>query len=373
MAKRRKLTAPSAEDLTKIEDEFRRETSGRGMLGVGGTVPPIAQVAAETAAMTETVPSEQRAENARNAAQAQELEQAQADGRLMTDLPLSEIDADAMIRDRIDLDEAELMELRLSIAANGLRLPVEVFELKEPTAKGARYALVSGYRRYRAVQALLELTADAKYKSIRAIIKPRADADAAFVAMVEENEVRSELSHFERGRIAVISAQQGAFVNVEDAVNKMFATASKAKRSKVRSFALIFEELGDMLSYPEQLTEKRGLRLAQALRGGSERLLREALANHTPGNGEEEWAMIEPVLEGAEVTPRDTSRGGRPKASGAPKVGWQGAETLHTSSGVTIRKVQDSKGYVLRFEGTGLDADLMESLMVEIQALLEKP
>ncbi len=373
MAKRRKLQAPSAEDLTRIEDEFRRETSSRNILGTGGSVPPIAQVAADAAAMAETVPADQRAENARNASRAQELDEAQADGRLLSDLPLAEIDADAMVRDRIDLDEADLTELRQSIAANGLRLPVEVFELKTPNAGGARYALVSGYRRYRAVQALLELTGDAKYKAIRSIIRPRSDADAAFVAMVEENEVRSELSHFERGRIAVISAQQGAFVNVEDAVNKMFATASKAKRSKVRSFALIFEELGDMLTYPEQLREKRGLQLAQALRGGLERALREALAHQSPSNVEEEWAIVEAAIEGAEPTPRDTSRGGRPRASAAPKPGWQGADTLHTSSGVTIRKAQDSKGYVLRFEGSGLTADLMEALMAEIQALLERP
>ena len=89
------------------------------------------------------------------------------------------------------------------------------------------------------------LTGDDRYARIRALIRPRAEADAAFVLMVEENEVREELSHFERGRIAVIAANQGAFANTEDAVNKLFASGSKAKRSKVRSFALIFEELGE--------------------------------------------------------------------------------------------------------------------------------
>ena len=42
-------------------------------------------------------------------------------------IPLTEIDDDALVRDRNGLDEAELTELRLSIAASGLRMPVELF------------------------------------------------------------------------------------------------------------------------------------------------------------------------------------------------------------------------------------------------------
>ena len=373
MAKRRKLEAPSPEELDRIEGEFRSETSGRVALGAGGAIAPIAQVAADSAAMVEPASAEERAGHAKNAADAKRLEDARADGRLMIDLPLEEIDADALIRDRIDLDEAEMTELRQSIAASGLRLPIEVFELPTPREDGARYALVSGYRRYRAVEALRALAEQEKYNHIRAVIRPPAEADAAFVAMVEENEVRSELSHFERGRIAVISAQQGAFVNVEDAVNRLFATASKAKRSKVRSFALIFEELGDMLSFPEQLTERQGLRLAQALRNGAEAKLRDALGDRRPADGEGEWALIEAVISASESAPRDPSRGGRPKTDSAPTPGWRGADTLTTSVGITIRKQRDSNGFLLRFEGSGLDNELMESLILEIRALLEKP
>ncbi|MEB8386449.1 ParB/RepB/Spo0J family partition protein [Rhodobacteraceae bacterium KMM 6894] len=371
MAKRRKLEAPSAEDLGRIEDEFRRETSTRPGLGAGGAVAPIAQVAADTAAQVELGSPDTRAANARNAADAQRLKDAQGDGRLMADVPLNQIDPHAMIRDRIDLDEADMMELRTSIAASGLRLPIEVFELPDPQPGKPRYALVSGYRRYMAVQALFELTEATKYATIRTIIRAPADADQAFVTMVEENEVRSDLSQFERGRIAVIAAQQGAFVNVEEAVNRLYATGSKAKRSKVRSFAMIFEELGDMLTFPEALTEKRGLRLAQALRGGAEAKLREDLGDHPPADADAEWAQIEAVIDALDTPTPDARRGGRPKAK--PRVsGWQGAETLHTSAGITIRQQQDSKGYILRFEGKGMDAVMMEHLLNEIRALLEK-
>lgn len=371
MAKRRKLETPSAEDLTRIEEEFRRETSARLGLSPGGAVAPIAQVAADSAAQVETGSPEIRAQHAHNAAEAQRLQEARAEGLLMAELPLNQIDPHAMIRDRIDLAEDEMMELRQSIAASGLRLPIEVFELASPRDDGVRYGLVSGYRRYMAVQALRELTEAAKYAKIRAIIRPRTEADAAFVSMVEENEVRSELSHFERGRIAVIAAQQGAFVNVEEAVNRLYATASKAKRSKVRSFAMIFEELGDMLAFPEALTEKRGLSLAQGLRAGAEARLRAALDLHPPADAEAEWAQIDAVLGALDAPARDSRRGGRPRSSTAAS-GWHGADTLHTSAGITIRRMQDDKGILLRFEGRGLDSDLMDSLMQEIRALLEK-
>ncbi|MEI4263158.1 ParB/RepB/Spo0J family partition protein [Roseovarius sp. D0-M9] len=369
MAKRKKLEAPSAEDMNRFEDEFRRETSGRPPLGQGA---PIAQVAGEAAQQLQTASAEMRAGQARVAAELRELNEARVSGLLMVELPLSEIEPDAMVRDRIDLAEDDMTELRQSIASHGLRLPIEVFELAEPADNGAKYALISGYRRYMAVRALHELTGQERHAAIRAIVRPRAEADGAFVAMVEENEVRAQLTPFERGRIAVISAQQGAFVNVEDAVNRLYASASKAKRSKVRSFAMIFEELGDMLTFPEALSEKRGLRLAQALRAGSEAALREALARRVPENPEQEWATVDSVIAHSDDVPPKSGQGGRPRRT-APPAGWQNADVLRTTSGITIRKMRDERGYVLRFEGGKLDSDLMDSLMVEIQALLDKP
>ncbi|WP_127115782.1 ParB N-terminal domain-containing protein [Shimia sediminis] len=370
MAKRRKLEAPSTADIDKLEQEFRRETSAPAAPS-GRGLAPIAQVAADSAALAQPMGTADRARQAELEASEGQLKAAKADGRLLVDLPVGEIDADAMVRDRSTLDPDEMLELRLSISANGLRLPVEVFELPQG-ADGPRYGLLSGYRRLMAVRELLGLTEQDKYKTIRAIIRPMAEADAAFVAMVEENEVRSELSQFERGRIAVISAQQGAFLNVEDAVNKLFATGSKAKRSKVRSFALIFEELGDMLEFPDALSERRGLRLAQALRQGAEARIRDALALATPANADEEWAEVETVIAKLDDVEHDPKRGGRPKKP-KPISGWQNADTLVTSSGITIRQTHDSKGYILRFEGGRLDKDLMDSLVAEIQHLLEKP
>ncbi|MBK4216708.1 ParB N-terminal domain-containing protein [Paracoccus caeni] len=370
MVKRRRLETPSSDDLDRIEEQFRRETSGRPSVGPG--IAPIAQVAADSAAQSPTEGAETRAIRAKAEADANRLREAQEQGLLMVELPTDQINEGAMIRDRMVMSEADMMELRQSIAASGLRLPIEVFEIETEEGQGPRYGLLSGYRRLHAVRALHELTEADKYARIRALIRPRAEADQAFVSMVEENEVREELSHFERGRIAVIAANQGAFANTEEAVNRLYATGSKAKRSKVRSFALIFEELGDMLRYPEALTEKRGLRLSSALRSGAETRLRQALSSRGPDDAEEEWALIEPVLQSYENAPRDPARGGRPKAKQPPQYGWLDDETLRTSSGITITRGRDGKAYVLRLEGAPMNNDLMELLMIEVRALLEK-
>ena len=61
-------------------------------------------------------------------------------------VPLDAIDEGALTRDRAALDEAALQELRASIAANGVRMPVELFELAEPEPP-FRYGLLSGLRR----------------------------------------------------------------------------------------------------------------------------------------------------------------------------------------------------------------------------------
>ncbi|MEC7257106.1 MAG: ParB N-terminal domain-containing protein [Pseudomonadota bacterium] len=364
MAKRRKLEAPSAEDLNRIEAEFRDETSaprGRG-------VAPIASVMAETAGDTQVETAAERAARAKAETEAGLYRNAQGKGLLIVEIPTDQIDANAMVRDRTVMDEDDQAELRASIGAGGLRLPVEVFELGQEGPH--RYGLLSGFRRLKAVRELAEMTQGASsFDTIKAIIRPRTEADQAFVQMVEENEVRADLSNYERGRIAVISAKQGAFADTQDAVNRLFASGSKAKRSKIRSYALIFEELGDMLTFPEALTETRGLQLSTALRGGLEPDLRQALSARVPQDAEEEWEMLAAVLAASKPAPKDRARGGRPRTK--PVAGWIDDVTIQTSTGYTIRRGEDSHGTILRFEGRRLDRAMMESLMLEIQRLLE--
>lgn len=365
MAKRRKISAPSADDLNRIEEEFRRETLNKP----NAALAPISQVSAETAQASAITDPDTRAVQEQDRSDAQALREAEGQGRLIVNIPLEQIMADALVRDRTVIDPGEMEELKASIAAHGLRLPVEVFQRDDPERP---YGLLSGYRRLWAVRELGALTQNDKYKTIKALVRDPDALGGSFAAMVEENEIRASLSHFERGRIAVVAAQQNVFPSTEDAVNALFKMASKAKRSKIRSFSVIFEELGDMLEFPENLKERDGLRLSAVLRNGAEPRLREALAAADAQSPEEEWEAMAPVIDAFEIAGEaPKSKGGRPKKK-MLSYGWQGHDTLHLSSGVTLQYGRDSQGHVIRLKGDAVNPDLIRRAMEHLQYLFEK-
>lgn len=348
MAKRRKLETPSAQDLSRIEEEFRSETSPRS------GVAPIAQVAADAASNADVLGVETRAK----LAEADAYNDAKGRGLVLTEIPIDRIRADELVRDRAVIDRDELSELRASIVKNGLRLPVEVYELTEKTDEHD-YGLISGYRRLMAFREAHTGTGLDKFEKIKAIVRLPESSAESVAAMVEENEVRANLSHFERGRIAALSAQSGTFASVEDAVAKLFAFASKAKRSKIRSFALIFEELGDLLEFPEALSERQGLAIAGALRAGGEQKLREVLALTTADTAAEEWSLVGPIVDGFAGGHKDPKRGGRPTVKSTKSK----AETIKTPSGVTIAWEPINKGgYNLRLTGKIASDDMDDVL-----------
>ncbi len=348
MAKRRKLDVPSVEDLGKIEAEFRRETSK------SATSPPIAQIAGDAAQAQEAVDGLSR----QGMVLAEAYREAEEQGRLIKKLPLSEIDTTSLQRDRTVLDQEALGELEHSIRAHGVRLPIEVYVLPKPDGQ-KRYGLLSGYRRFLAVRGLWAETNDSTYATIPSVVRDPDHIGGAFVAMVEENEIRQDLSHYERGRIAVIGAQQGAFASVEAAVAAMFAAASKAKRSKIRSFAAIFEELGDVLNFPESLREKDGLRLVKALRGGSGPFLRDALAAAAPDTAKAEWSLIDDLLQSLDD-------GGQAVTASKPQPKIRD----ETQSKIAVSLEADGSDHLLRLRGPGItDADLERAVAAVRQAL----
>ncbi|MGP3698606.1 ParB/RepB/Spo0J family partition protein [Rhodobacter sp. NSM] len=350
MAKRRRLEAPSVEELEELETGFARETSS-------STRPPIAQVAADAASLTMPMPTAERAAAARDSADAGRLRRAEAEGLLLLEIPLAEIRADDLTRDRLKIDGEEMDELRASIRAHGLRLPVEVFA--RPEGQGERYGLISGWRRLWALRSLHAETGDARYAQVQALLRHPTDVSAAYVAMVEENEIRADLSPYERGRIAALAAGQGAFATVEEAVDVLFGSASKAKRSKIRSFALIHEELGDLLNFAPALGERPGLRLAHALRHGYAGPLREALGAGLSGDAETEWALMEPLVKAAEGAAPDPSRGGRPTRKQVPVV-----------ADISVEEASDGRGYVLRLEGADVNEELVHRIAQELRKII---
>lgn len=92
-------------------------------------------------------------------------------------LPLPEIDPAALLRDRTALDPAALDALKTSIAVEGLRLPIEVWQLSTPRPNPAggpdhRYGLISGLRRLTACAALGHATIPAFLRTPDSISDP---------------------------------------------------------------------------------------------------------------------------------------------------------------------------------------------------------
>lgn len=356
MARRRRLDAPGAGELAQIEAGFAAKPVPDRM----GLAAPIAQVAGEAARLSQPEGTGARVAQALDAADAGAWRVAQATGRVLQDLPLSAIVTEHLVRDRMEVLRADLDELKHSIRENGQRLPVEVVALE-----GGRFGLISGWRR---VTVLQELQAEGgPLRQVTALVRPATEAAASYLAMVEENELHSPLTPYERGRIAVMAADQGAFPSPDAAVEGIFAAASKAKRSKIRSFALVHEELGDLLNFPTDLSEKNGLRLAQALRQGFGAQLRAALAVGQGVDPAGEWAQMEPALRQAEASEREPARGGRPKS--APFARGDGhREAL--ANGISMERVIHEDGYSIRLRGRVVDAEMTNLVMDEIRRLL---
>ena len=299
---------------------------------------PIARVAAEsaaTAALREV---------------SAVLESARAEGRLLLSLPLAAVDTRWLVRDRIEAEEPELDALVDSLRAHGQRTPVEVVEL----APG-RYGLISGWRRITALSRLAAETGEARFGRVLAQLRRPGTESEAYVAMVEENEVRLGLSYYERARIAARATERGVFDSEKAALLALFATASRPRRSKIRSFLAIYRRLDPVLRYPSALPERLGLRLARALDEAPERVegLERALRARPAASAEEELGRIAEALGAPPDSPggtpeeeeHETGREARVFSAGAAAEGAEsGAADVSRAKPVSVPAEMPPRG-----------------------------
>lgn len=276
MAKRRRLI-PSPQiagtGLDDIGSESRLET--KSALRPTISAPPIAHVAAEAstrAALDELSDA---------------MGRARLEGRLVLSLGLEAVDPNYLVRDRLASEGEEMEALLASIRDHGQRAPIEVVDLSE-----GRYGLISGWRRF---QALRRLSLEGpEPRLVQALLRrPETDSDA-YVAMVEENEIRQGLSYYERARIAAKAVDLGVFETEKAALQRLFAASSRARRSKIGSFLSLYRKLDDVLRYPSAISERLGLALEKAFELDAARLadLRAALSAAEPESAEAELQIL---------------------------------------------------------------------------------
>ena len=275
MAKRKRLTP------ARLQDSAAPETKSALARPALTTRPPIADVAhdaAASAALSEVAGA---------------LTAARSEGRLIQKLPLDAIDPDHLVRDRVALDPAEMQVLVDSISARGQQTAIEVAELD-----GGGYGLISGFRRYAALRIISAKSPE--IDSILAIVRRPDDGADAYLAMVEENEIRSGLSFYERGRIVARAADAGIFADDTAALGALFGAVPRARRSKIKSFVGLVRRLDDVLRFPTALSEKQGLALAKWLNdtpdGGT--TLRATLTDSAPETAAQELAILSDAISG---------------------------------------------------------------------------
>jgi len=264
-------------------------------------------------------------------------------------IPLDDIADDALLRDRSVLDAEALGELKASLKAHGLRLPVELI----PGEGDRPYTLLSGLRR---ITAWRELAAEGGPDAIPALIREPMEEAEALAAVIEENEIREPLSAWERGRIVWIARDEGLFGTVEEAARSLFPAAPKAKLSRIRSIARAVEAMEAALNAPERWSLRQCLRLAAAVRAGFAPVMEAALADDPDAPSDIQWRMILPYVEEAEALPED-----------AKPIGRRPVRLARPRRGLEIRREKTKAGWSLHFAGQMATDMLMDSVFWEIE------
>lgn len=234
MAKRKRLAPASL--LGEV-------ASGPESISASAPIAGVAAQAAAAAALNEV---------------SEELRRAREGGRMVLELDLAKIEQQHLVRDRLGQAPEELDALVASLRARGQQTPIEVVALE-----GGRYGLISGWRRCQALARLAEETG--RPGKVLALLRQPKDASEAYLAMVEENEIRVGLSYYERARIAVKAVEQGVFGSDREALQGLFGSASRPRRSKIGSFLGIVRALDGALRFPAAIPERLGLDLAKRL------------------------------------------------------------------------------------------------------------
>ncbi|MEP1766932.1 MAG: ParB/RepB/Spo0J family partition protein [Sulfitobacter sp.] len=274
MAKRKRLSPAVFSDVPE-----RVETKS-----VTAPIASVASDAAAQAALSDVVET---------------LTKAKREGRMVLELDPSCIDPSYLMRDRTRVDADEMAALVASIRERGQQTPIEVVELE-----AGRYGLISGWRRLSAITQLGE-------RPVLALLRAPRDAPEAYQAMIEENEIRVGLSYYERARIVAKSVASGVFETDKAALQSLFKAASRAKRSKIKSFLPVVASLDGILHFPEDMGERLGLSLSKALEADEALAdrLRQALAQ-PPVDAGGEQALIQKTM--------DAETGTAPQAQAKP-------------------------------------------------------
>ncbi|WP_209426992.1 ParB N-terminal domain-containing protein [Pararhodobacter sp. SW119] len=217
-------------------------------------------------------------------------------------IPLDAVQIGLLLRDRARRLDDDLGDLKASIRDLGLSNPIRVQAIAQQ-----RYELVQGWRRLSAFRALLAETGEARFARIPARLMPGGAALAVlYRQMVDENMVRKDISFAEMANLARGYVDQaelsGEDIDLDDAVNLLFASAGAQKRSYIRRFAWLLSRFDKHLEHPEAIPRALGMSLANRLDERPDLMPRLSRAlQEAPGRSpEQELSILRQFADGSE-------------------------------------------------------------------------
>lgn len=286
---------------------------------------PMAVAGRDSAEALTRLAEEQAEQRRRNADDADAFRAAQQDGRVLRRIPLAAVRTDSLPRDRMALQAVsqsdEMEELKGSIRARGQREAIEVW-VADDDVEPAEYHLKTGWRRVEALRQLHAETGDEQFALVLARVT-RGDRESHYVAMVEENAIREDVSFAEMANVAIQLARDPltAVTDIEDAVNRLYGALHKVKRSNIRRFVELLQAVGDLLPAPSNIPKNLGAEVARVVLADQHGLaaLRVALGKSSDAAAQNAAlaASVEKALrrraEDAASEPAGAARGGAGK------------------------------------------------------------
>lgn len=267
-------------------------------------------------------------------------------------LPIPEIAPHALLRDRTALDPQALALLQHSIAAEGLRTPIEVWQLStpRPNPEGGpdhRHGLISGLRRLTAARAL-------GHPTIPAFLRAPQTIAQALAQMVTENEIREPVTPWEKATLILNAIEEGHFDTPDTAIAALFPALPRTTRTRIRNHVSVAEALAPLLTDPTSLTIRQLDTLAAALQSGHEDLLTATLHPVIGQGSETQWSTLRPVLQDVLREPTNpTTR--RPR------------RLLKLRQGLTITREPTPSGWLLRFTGPQARSGLIDDVLDKVE------
>lgn len=281
--------------------------------------------------------AEIRAENDRLAHEYVALKK---NGQIVGMVALDQITTVKLIRDRSADRDPDLDELKASILAVGLSNPIHV----EEVADG--YELIQGFRRLSAYRELFVETGEARFAQIPATLQARgAQLDHLYRRMVDENLVRRDISFAEMAQLAMSYANRSG-QSVAAAIEALYASAGRQKRSYIRHFAQLLTVLGGDLKHPEGISRATGLSLVKLLEENQRFAgqVRAVLHSQPDRDAALELSLLRSAVSGGQA---------KPKKAKAPTPRSSAKTTIKLNRPEGVAKCTASSG---RFEVT-LDHD----------------